>query len=113
MKVYKIIPVLFLISFTISIIGCSGESDKDKIIKFYESNIKLCMSEDFKKNMYDEGYMEKKNQELLKESGFKNESEMKEAAKKYENDEEVKTLAKEWEVVRNAIIEEQRKKTED
>lgn len=106
MKIYKTIAVLFLFAFAVSIIGCDGGSDKDKVIKVYTATIEFYKSDDFKKNFSDEGYMEKKMNSILTENGFENEKEFEEVAKQFENDEEILKLAAEMGTVAEEIMNE-------
>ena len=113
MKIFKTISVLFLFAFAINIFGCGGGSDKDKVIKFYKNSMEFFKSDDFKKNMGDEAYMTKKQTEILKESGFENEKEFEEAAKKLENDPEIKALATEMGTVMENIMKEEMDKVKE
>ena len=61
MKIYKTIAVLFLFAFAVSIIGCGGGSDKDKVMKVYQGTIEFYKSDDFKTNFSDEVMQELKN----------------------------------------------------
>ena len=113
MKIFKTISVLFLFAFAINIFGCGGGSDKDKVIKFYKNSMEFFKSDDFKKNMGDETYMIKKQNEILKESGFESEKEFEEVAKKYENDEEIKALSTEMGTVMENIMKEEMDKVKE
>jgi len=113
MKLFKTISVLFLFAFAINIFGCGGGSDKDKVIKFYKNSMEFFKSDDFKKNMGDENYMIKKQNEILKESGFENEKQFEEVAKKYENDEEIKALSTEMGTVMENIMKEEMDKVKE
>ena len=106
MKIYKTIAVLFLFAFAVSIIGCGGDSDKAKVIKVYKATIEFYKSDDFKTNFSDEGYMEKKMNDILTEAGFENEKEFEATAKQFENDEDIRKLAVEMETVAEGIMNE-------
>jgi len=110
MKVYKTIAALFLFVFTISFISCGGGGDKDKVVKYYKSSIEFFKSDDFKRNMLDEAYTEKKQNEILKESGFESEADFEEAIKQLENDEDLIKLATEMEKVKEDIVQEETNK---
>ncbi len=107
MKIFKTISVLFLFAFAINIFGCGGGSDKDKVIAFYKNSMEFFKSDDFKKNMGDETYMQTKQNEILKESGFENEKEFEEVAKQYQNDAEIQALATEMGTLMENIMKDE------
>ena len=113
MKIYKTISLLFLLAFAISIFGCSGGADKEKLVKYYKSSIEFYKSDDFKNNMSDEAYMTKKHNEILKSSGFENDKEFEEVSKKYEGDAEIIALATELKAEMDKTIMELEKVKEE
>ena len=60
--------------------------------------------------MLDEAYTEKKQNEILKESGFESEADFEEAIKQLENDEDLIKLATEMEKVKEDIVQEETNK---
>ena len=113
MKIYKTISVLFLFAFAISIFGCGGGADKEKLVKYYKSSIEFYKSDDFKNNIGDEALMTKKNNEILKSSGFENDKEFEEVSKKYEGDAEIVALATELKAEMDKTIMELEKVKEE
>ena len=113
MKIYKTISILFLFAFAICIFGCGGGADKEKLVKYYKSNIEFYKSDDFKNNMGDEAYLKKKNDEILKSSGFENDKEFEEVSKNYEGDAEIVTLATELKAEMDKTIMELEKVKEE
>lgn len=113
MKIYKTISVLFLFAFTIGLFGCGGGADKEKLVKYYKSNIEFYKSDDFKNNMGDEAFLKKKNDEILKNSGFENDKEFEEVSKKYEGDAEIVALATELKAEMDKTIMELEKVKEE
>ena len=113
MKIYKTISILFLFAFAISIFGCGGGADKEKLVKYYKSSIEFYKSDDYKANILNDEFVINKEKEIIKESGFENDKEFEEVSKKYEGDAEIVALATELKAEMDKTIMELEKVKEE
>jgi len=92
MKIYKTIALLFLLTLSISLVNCGGGGNKDKMVNYYNNSIKFFKTDDFRNNIGDADYLEKRRTEIIKEIGFENQEAFLTVLKELENDEELKKL---------------------
>lgn len=108
MKIYKTIALLFLLTLSVSLLNCGGGgSNKDKMIKYYNNSIEFFKTDDFRNNIGDAAYLERRRTEIIKESGFDNQEAFLTVLKELENDEELKKLDTEMMQLYDDILKEE------
>lgn len=110
---FKRLPlVVFLVIVAAGLIGCGKKTDKDKLTDLYKVTIEFMQSPEYK-NIFKETdmekmskYMDDKQKELLKKSGFETVEEVTAAEQKYKDDKDILEIRKQFDEVSQKITEE-------
>lgn len=99
--------IIYIVTILIVVmVGCSNNSDKEKLIKLYNLSKEFTLSEEFKNYLKEPNenkrndLFDKKGNELITKAGFKNIYELQKAEEKLIDDEDIIRIRDEYEQIR-------------